>query len=357
MLNENHIKQLEKESGISPETLEKSGVTSVSGSNAGISFEYLDVESGNSFGTRTKLDKPSENVKYLSKEGAEPGIYFHPKDLEDLQEPSIPLIIAEGEKKALKGHQELKGYVVTGIPGCWGFSHKKELSPQWQLVPLEGREVIVCPDTDFKTNPKVSAAMNALLVHLRRHGAKVKLIDLSIKGVKEKIGLDDYLMKEGKNKFLDMLDQPMWEFGQLEAREFPRIPTEKNMVPLFKKLVLESPLELDAAVTMISNLTPYGKRTIRAAIREQKDKWKKLLSVKEEDRRQVFWDKTTKSTPEAIRDLVKEIEKDDDLFIHGIDKVLATIDNGELLRFDEASKLATYLVPDRKCTAAFVCKA
>ena len=102
MLSENHIKQLEEESGISPETLENSGIETIEGNNAGISFKYLDVESGNLFGTRTKLDKPSENVKYLSNEGAEPGIYFHPKDLEDLQEPSIPLIIAEGEKKALR---------------------------------------------------------------------------------------------------------------------------------------------------------------------------------------------------------------------------------------------------------------
>ena len=180
MLSEDHTKQLETESGIFPETLEKSGIETATEGHAGIVFIYLDVETGEHFGTRIKLDKPTEDAKYLSKEGAIPGIYFHPADLEDLNETCIPLLIAEGEKKALKGHQELKGYVSVGIPGCWGWSYNKELSPQWQKVPLEEREVIICPDTDYKTNPNVFEGLEAFIRQLLKQGATVRLLDLSI---------------------------------------------------------------------------------------------------------------------------------------------------------------------------------
>lgn len=337
MLSENHIKQLEKESGISPETLEDSGIETVEGNNPGISFTYLDVESKKTFGTRVKLDKPSENVKYLSKEGAEPGIYFHPKDLEDLHEPSIPLIIAEGEKKALKGHQELKGYVVTGIPGCWGFSHNKELSPQWQAVPLEGRDVILCPDTDFKTNSKVSAALVSMIIQLLAEGAKVSVMSLSIKGEESKVGLDDYLMKEGAGKFKNL--NPLWSFGLPEPGDLPKKASLKKLKPILKKMILNPAVDVDPVITGISKMFSIGKRLLKNLISKYREEWEN--SVVKRDDNVVYWNKHSTSNTQVVKDVVRALEKDGDLFLYGAKKTLAMIRQGELKIFIDTSSLAS----------------
>lgn len=336
MLSKDHIEQLEKESGISSETLEKSGVVTT---EEGIVFNYLHVETGEQFGTRVKLNKPTKDAKYLSEEGAEPGVYFHPEDLEDLHETSVPLVIAEGEKKALKGHQEIKGYVVTGIPGCWGFSHNKELSPQWKKVPLEGRKVFLCPDTDFKTNNKVLEAVETLVINLEKQGAEVHLIDLSIDGKKEKIGLDDFLMLKGSDELHERFDNPMWVFGAISPEKYPKKATEKEVIPILSRLIFTSELNLDPIVSSLSKRYNYRIKVIRKKIRELRDAWKEQFKKRSETT-EVPWNKSSTGNTKAIDAVIKALEKEDEYFLYGDDRLLATIRNGELKIFTEPSKLA-----------------
>ena len=75
---------------------------------------------------RLKLDTPrilgGKPQKYENPVGNGNRPYF-PRGFKDRAENgNIPYLIAEGEKKALKGFIELKNYAVLGVAGCWNWT-------------------------------------------------------------------------------------------------------------------------------------------------------------------------------------------------------------------------------------------
>ena len=117
--------------------------------------------------------------------------------LKTLADPEQPLIITEGEFKALSA--TLHGFPTIGLGGVenWRSSREgKVLIDELSAVNWEGRSVYICYDSDVATKPQVAVAARRLAEELASRGAKVFDAGLPA-STGAKVGLDDFLVQSG----------------------------------------------------------------------------------------------------------------------------------------------------------------
>lgn len=195
---------------------------------------------------RLKPDRPRRQkedgkpVKYESPKGAKNRAYFPPMTRAALADPSIPLVITEGEKKAAKADQD--GIACIGLVGVYGWQKKRnkdakgrpegvrELIDDLAGITWKSRAVYIVFDSDAATNPRVRMAEWHLAIALVAAGATVKVIRLpqgepGPDGKPAKIGLDDFLVAHDADAFrqLSATDPAPPERG-LEVNEDPDDP-------------------------------------------------------------------------------------------------------------------------------------
>ena len=113
-----------------------------------------------------------------------------------LADPSIPLWITEGQKKAdaLASH----GLCSIALFGVAGFKGKNVFGgvtflADWDYVALNDRRVLIVFDSDVMTKGEVRQMLLRLTEHLQRKKAHVGAVYLP-SGGDEKVGVDDYLL-------------------------------------------------------------------------------------------------------------------------------------------------------------------
>lgn len=128
-----------------------------------------------------------------------------------IQDPDCPIIITEGELKAAKACKE--GFPTIGLGGVWNWRSMRigvEWLPSLDFIKWPRRNIYICFDSDYTTNPMVCGAINAFAKELLARGAFVNLVTLpTIEGY-EKVGLDDYLTHfkdAGKEMFKNLLSE------------------------------------------------------------------------------------------------------------------------------------------------------
>ena len=139
--------------------------------------------------TRLKPDRPRKSkddgkpIKYESPKGSTNRAYFPPHTLAALPDPTKPLIVVEGEKKAAKADQE--GFPTLGLVGVWGWHRKREnkdapreLIPDLEAIAWGGRTVFLCYDSDLAEKKNVAFAEWHLAEALTAKGATVKVVRL-----------------------------------------------------------------------------------------------------------------------------------------------------------------------------------
>jgi hypothetical protein len=185
-LIECHIEDLRR-SGLSDETIHSSGIRSIPKPEArellgfdpgcgGMAIPYPGTEFA-----RFKPDvvykfQSGRTAKYLQAKGSVNRLYIPSRySADELGDPSRPVIVTEGEKKALKGAQDLDGYLVVGLPGVWSFrrSGSIELLDDFDLLTLDRREAFIVFDSDSAKNDSVQKAERSLAAALRRRNADV----------------------------------------------------------------------------------------------------------------------------------------------------------------------------------------
>ena len=125
---------------------------------------------------------------------------FLPTILKDI---TAPLIITEGEKKAIKTFEMgLNCISICGV-WCWRGKTVDGLITDLKRINWNGRDVYLCFDNDLNEKPQVKKALDALTKQLQDFGARVHRIFLPESD--EKIGLDDYLIKFSKEDFLNLM--------------------------------------------------------------------------------------------------------------------------------------------------------
>lgn len=113
-------------------------------------------------------------------------------------DPTVPLVITEGEKKALAATIALAPTIALG--GVFNFLRDGALLPELEAFQWRARDVWVAFDSDAAMNPNIQYAEARLVEELlRKRGANVYLVRIPPEG-DDKVGLDDYLVKHGAAK-------------------------------------------------------------------------------------------------------------------------------------------------------------
>ena len=140
--------------------------------------------------------KDGKLIKYELPKDAGVRLDCPPRCQPMLADPSIPLWITEGQKKAdaLASH----GLCAIALLGVWNFKGRNPfggttLLADFDYIALNGRDVRIVFDNDVMTKPQVRQALDRLTEHLQRKGAHVTAVYLPQTGGK-KVGVDDYLL-------------------------------------------------------------------------------------------------------------------------------------------------------------------
>jgi hypothetical protein len=157
-----------------------------------------------------RLNDDEKPIKYEAPKNKPSRAYFPPGLSQILSDPSTPLLITEGEKKALKAVQE--GFACIGIAGVWAWQKRRQAGPNGKKIGPRlliddlasfqwgGRTVFIVFDSDAATNQNVRLAERHLARKLTQLGADVRILRLpggpvGSDGVPAKVGLDDYLVQ------------------------------------------------------------------------------------------------------------------------------------------------------------------
>lgn len=204
-----------------------------------LAFPFRDAAGNVNGYTRFKPSRPrtkdARPVKYESPIGKPNRAYFPPGTLSALTDPTAPLLITEGEKKALAADQH--GLPCIGLTGVYGWQKKRakdkdgkplgerELIDGLAAVAWQGRPVLLYYDSDAAANPHVRRAEWHLAETLHRRGAVVRVVrlpagDPSPDGRPAKVGLDDFLVERGPDAVRELL-----------AAAVEAMPPEKGLTP------------------------------------------------------------------------------------------------------------------------------
>jgi len=200
-------------SGISNDVIKERGYESVLGKVrlADIGFSSVQqrptgmliplfAPDGSLAGYQYRPDEPRVNtrqkgVKYEIPTGTSLRLDCPPRCQKTLGDPSVPLWITEGSKKA--DALASQGACAISLPGVWGFKGKNEFGgitmlADWDYATLKDRLVYIAFDSDIIDKSEVKKALQRLAPHLENKGAKVKVVRLP-SGNGAKVGIDDFL--------------------------------------------------------------------------------------------------------------------------------------------------------------------
>jgi replicative DNA helicase len=134
-------------------------------------------------------------VKYETPAKSRVRLDVHPGQAERVKDPTVPLWITEGVKKA--DCLVTQGQCAVALQGVWCWQKEGVPLPEWEDVKLCGRAVYVVFDSDVMTKTAVQAALKKLVAFLVGRGAEVKIVYLPDGEGGKKQGVDDYLVASG----------------------------------------------------------------------------------------------------------------------------------------------------------------
>ena len=140
--------------------------------------------------------KDGKALKYETPAKARMALDVPPAARPKLGDPSVPLGITEGVRKADSAVS--KGMCCVALLGVWNWRGTngdggKVALPDWESVALNDRQTYIVFDSDVMLKPEVYGALSRLKPFLESRGAKVAPVYLPAGEGGVKVGLDDYL--------------------------------------------------------------------------------------------------------------------------------------------------------------------
>ena len=238
-LSEKHLKMLLTESGISDEVIAARGYRTITDEKELITLGFTTVQrrtpgllipgygtdgSNGFYSFRPDSPRVIENrrkreadgnykqriIKYETPSGSGVRLDCSPTCFHQIKDPSKPLWITEGAKKA--DALASRCLCAVSLSGVWGFKGKNEFGgvtwlADWDYIALKGRDVRIVFDSDVMQKPEVRKALERLTAHLQRKGAHVSAVYLP-GGRESKTGVDDYLLTHTVDELEALVDAP-----------------------------------------------------------------------------------------------------------------------------------------------------
>ncbi len=152
-------------------------------------------------------DGQGHTIRYYQRPGTPPRLYVPSPARAALADPALPLLITEGEKKALKANQEQLTCVAVG--GLWSWQASGRAIADLDHIDWVERETVIVPDSDVWTRPDLVQPVFALGKELEGRGAKVSVLKLPTQNAGAKAGLDDYLCGHPRDAFTALARLPL----------------------------------------------------------------------------------------------------------------------------------------------------
>jgi len=236
-LSDKHLKMLTEESGISEQLIRERGYRTITSEGDLVQYGFSPAQrrvpglliplhttdgkvglhvyrpdNPRTYENRGKRDsdglRPVKVLKYEIPKNTGVRVDCPPACLKKLKNPSIPLYITEGQKKA--DSLATAGACAIDLLGVWNFKGHNEFGAttilaDFDFVAWENRSVRIVFDSDVMYKPSVRQAMERLTEILQRKGATVSAIYLSNHPSGIKWGVDDWLASGHDLKDLEAL--------------------------------------------------------------------------------------------------------------------------------------------------------
>src|SRR5215210_2582832 len=227
-LADSHRRMFEEGSGISRPVYEERGVRTITRGRelpegfsrrqrrrgGGILFTCHRPNGETSYSFRpdgVDPERPGHRYEQPCKHLGAPGnvLDVHPSVRDLIDDVSVPVIFCEGIKKAdsilSAARREGVRVLVVAITGVWNWMSDGEAIADMFDIPVEGRRVTICFDSDMLRNANVQDAARRLGGHLIGRGAEVFITYLADQDDGSKMGADDFFAAGGTLAELRML--------------------------------------------------------------------------------------------------------------------------------------------------------
>jgi hypothetical protein len=189
-------------------------------------------------GHQYRPDHPRRNgdgkaIKYETPWGQRNMLDIPPGVSDSLDDPTVPLWVTEGTKKADCGAQH--GLCIIALSGVWNWRGTNDMGGKtaigdWNDIALNGRLVVLAFDGDVARKPNAAKALCALADFLKYRRAQVKYLHLP--DTDHKTGLDDYLVAGHTTNDLWRLVKPHQPPIPQERPEPPPTPPPPPAEPI-----------------------------------------------------------------------------------------------------------------------------
>jgi hypothetical protein len=154
-------------------------------------------------------EQPTRIIKYVQPPETGTAAYF-PRlvDWAKALKPKQPLFLTEGELKSAKACKD--GIPTIGLGGVFNFQSARlgvPFLPELEAIDWAQRPVNIIFDSDYATNPHVRIALHRLMTVLTSRGARPRVVTLPNLPDRDKTGLDDYLVSQGRDEFEELVNQ------------------------------------------------------------------------------------------------------------------------------------------------------
>ena len=200
-----------------------------------------------------RLNDDGKPIKYESQPGGPVGFDCPPSMVHLLRDPSVPLYITEGSKKA--DAMASRGLLCLSLNGVYGFLYKRLVVSELDEINLVGRIVHPAFDSDVTTKKEVADALDRLASAADRRGARVEIVHLPAGDDGAKVGLDDYLAGGGSVSGLDTL-----------TRSWEPLRRPRNMIEYANPYAEIERLRRDNAALVKTLTTPHVKDKHKIAV-------------------------------------------------------------------------------------------
>lgn len=226
ILLDHHRRELEVGSGISPEVIARRGYFSAETTEQLQALGFAPYQAlpglvaprynlaGRLDGYLLKPDNPrvdaktGKPIKYENPAGTFPDLDILPEDLPRLKHTDEEIWYFEGHKKSDASRS--RGKLPISVTGTHMYLNGRVIVPSLDEIPLDGRRVVICYDSDVGVKDGVANAEYRLAAACKRRGAKVETIRLPAGPNGEKQGFDDALVAGMSLAEIEALRRP-WD--------------------------------------------------------------------------------------------------------------------------------------------------